>query len=90
MTIAVIVNSFKGNSLINILDGFIRLYDSDKAIGVNILENCPDCVGLFLGLFRKRDKTWFFEVIKEPIKGTIATDSVNDVKTLLNKYELKI
>ena len=90
MTIAVVVNSFKGNSLINILDGFIRLYDSDKPIGVNILENCPDCVGLFLGLFRKRDKTWFFEAIKEPIKGTIATDSVNDVKALLNKYELKI
>ena len=90
MTIAVVVNSFKGNSLINILDGFIRLYDNDKPIGVNILENCPDCVGLFLGLFRKRDKTWFFEAIKEPIKGTIATDSVNDVKALLNKYELKI
>ena len=90
MTIAVIVNSFKGNSLINILDGFIRLYDNDKPIGVNILENCPDCVGLFLGLFRKQEKTWFFEAIKEPIKGTIAKDSVSDVKALLNKYELKI
>ena len=89
-TIAVIVNSFKGNSLINILDGFIRLYDNDKPIGVNILENCPDCVGLFLGLFRKQGKTWFFEAIKEPIKGTIAKDSVSDVKALLNKYELKI
>ena len=40
-------------------------------------------------MFRKRDKTWFFEAIKEPIKGTIATDSVNDVKALLNKYEFQ-
>ena len=89
-TIAVIINSFKGNSLINVKDGFIRLYDNDKPIGVNILDNCPDCVGLFLGLFRKNEKTWFFEAIKEPIKGTIAKDSVSDVKDLLSKYELKI
>ena len=87
-TMAVIINSFKGNSLINILDGFIRLYDDDKPIGVNILENCPDCVGLFLGLFRRKDGNWYFQAIKEPIKGTIAEDSVNDVKALLNSYNL--
>ena len=85
---AVIINSFKGNSLINILDGFIRLYDDDKPIGVNILENCPDCVGLFLGLFRRKDGNWYFQAIKEPIKGTIAKESVNDVKKLLTNYEL--
>ena len=85
---AVIINSFKGNSLINILDGFIRLYDDDKPIGVNILENCPDCVGLFMGIFRRKDKKWYFQAIKEPIKGTIAEDSVNDVKALLNSYNL--
>ena len=87
--IAVIVNSFKGNSLVNIIDGFIRIYDSDRPIGVNILENCPDCVGLFLGLFRKKEKIWYFQACKESIKGTIAKDSVNDVKALLNNYELK-
>ena len=87
-TIAVIINSFKGNSLINILDGFIRLYDNKKPIGVNILDNCPDCVGLFLGLFRRNDKEWFFQAIREPIKGTIANDSVNDVIKLLGSYEL--
>ena len=87
VTLAVIINSFKGNSLINVTDGFIRLYDNDRPIGVNLLENCPDCVGLFLGIFRKKEKTWYFEAIKEPIKGTIAKDSVNDVKALLNKYE---
>ena len=61
-----------------------------KPIGVNILDNCPDCVGLFLGLFRRNDKEWYFQAIREPIKGTIAKDSVNDVKALLNNYELKI
>ena len=90
VTIAVIVNSFKGNSMINIIDGFIRLYDSDRPLGVNILENCPDCVGLFLGLFRKKEKSWYFAAVKESIAGTIAKDSVNDVKDLLNNYELKI
>ena len=89
-TIAVIINSFKGNSLINILDGFIRIYDNYKPIGVNVLDNCPDCVGLFIGIFRKNDKTWYFQAVKEPIKGTIANDSVYDVKKLLNSYELKV
>ena len=88
--IAVIINSFKGNSLINIKDAFIRLYDSDLPIGISILEEVPDCLGLFLGLFRKENKTWYFEALKEPIKGTIAPDSVNDVQSLLNKYLLKI
>ena len=87
-TLAVIINSFKGNSLINILDGFIRLYDNDRPIGVNILDNCPDCVGLFMGIFRRKDKKWYFQAIKEPIKGTIAKESVNDVKKLLTNYEL--
>ena len=61
-----------------------------KPIGVNILDNCPDCVGLFLGIFRNEDKTWYFQAIKEPIKGTIANDSVNDVRKLLSSHELKI
>ena len=89
-TMAVIINSFKGNNLINIKEGFIRLYDNDRPIGVNLLENCPDCVGLFLGLFKRNDKTWYFQAIKEPINGTIARDSVNDVKKLLTDYELRI
>ena len=88
--IAVIINSFKGNSIINVKDAFIRLYDSDLPIGISILEEVPDCVGLFLGLFRKENKFWYFEAVKEPIKGTIATDSVNDVQFLLNKYLLKV
>ena len=89
-TMAVIINSFKGNNLINIKEGFISLYDNDRPIGVNLLENCPDCVGLFLGLFKRNDKTWYFQAIKEPINGTIARDSVNDVKKLLTDYELRI
>jgi hypothetical protein len=33
-TMAVIINSFKGNSMINVRDAFIRLYDRQKTIGV--------------------------------------------------------
>ena len=88
VTMAVIVNSFKGNSLINMLDGFIRLYDNYRPIGVNLLGNCPDTVGLFLGLFRRINTTWYFQAIKEPLRGTIAKDSVFYVKALLSKYEL--
>ena len=88
--IAVIINSFKGNSIINVKDAFIRLYDSDKPIGINILEEVPDCIGLFLGLFRKQNRNWYCEAVKEPIKGIIATESVNDVQALLDKYPLKV
>ena len=85
---AIIINSFKGNSLINLKNAFIRLYDKDKPIGINILEESLDSVGIFLGLFRKKGKEWYFEAIKEPVKGNIANESVNDVKILLNKYPL--
>ena len=87
---AVLINSFKGNSIINVKDAFIRLYDKDKPIGINILEECPDCIGLFIGLFRKNEKSWYFEAVKEPVKGIVAKESVNDVKALLNKFPLKI
>jgi len=90
VTIAVIINSFKGNSLINVKDGFIRLYDNDRPIGVNILDHLPDSVGLFYGLFRKNNRTWYFQPLKEPINGTIATDSIKYVKQLLNKYPLNL
>ena len=89
-TIAVLINSFKGNSIINVKDAFIRLYDKDKPIGINILEECPDCIGLFIGLFRKNEKTWYFAAVKEPVKGIVAKESVGDVKNLLDKFPLKI
>ena len=89
---AVVINSFKGNSLINILDAFIRLYDPKRPIGVHVLNGCPDCIGLCLGLFRKNINTgiWYFNAIKEIVHGIIVTESVNDVILLLNKYPLNV
>ena len=88
---AVVINSFKGNSLVNILDAFIRLYDTKTPIGVHVLNGCPDCIGLCLGLFRKDNNgIWYFTSIKEPIRGIVCTESVNDVIYLLDKYPLKI
>ena len=79
-TMAVVVNSFKGNSIVTIRDAFIRLYDQQKPIGVHVLNNCPDCIGLFFGIFRKNDQgVWHFTAIKELVNGIEAPQSVNDV-----------
>lgn len=90
-TMAVIINSFKGNSLVSILNAFIRLYDTQRPIGVHVLNNCPDCIGLFMGIFRKDNNgLWYFSAIKEIVSGIVCTQSVNDVKYLLDKYPLKV
>ena len=52
-TMAVVVNSFKGNTMVHILDAFIRIYDAQRPIGVHVLNKCPDCIGLCLGILEK-------------------------------------
>ena len=90
-TMAVIVNSFKGNSLISIMNAFIRLYDTQRPLGVHVLNNCPDCIGLCMGIFRKDDNgLWYFNSIKEIVTGIVCTQSINDVRFLLDKYPLKV
>ena len=90
-TMAVVINSFKGNSMNFVLNAFVRLYDTQKPIGVHILNNCPECVGLCMGLLRKdTDGVWYFCAIKDIVSGIVCTQSVNDVKYLLDKYPLKI
>ena len=90
-TMAVIVNSFKGNSLVNVMDAFIRLYDTQKPIGVHVFKKFPDCVGIFFGIFRKDMKgVWHFSAIREIVHGIVATQSANDVRLILDKYPLKI
>ena len=90
-TMTVIINSFKGNSLVNILDAFIRLYDTQKLLGVHILNDCPDSIGLCLGIFKKDDEGfWYFSSIKEIVSGNVCSESVNDVKNFLGKYLLKV
>ena len=88
---AVIINSFKGNSMMYVRDAFIRLYDNQAPIGVHILNGCPDTIGLFFGIFRKDDLgVWYFTAIKELVNGIEAPQSVNDVIQKLNKYPIKV
>ena len=89
-TMAVLINSFKENSLMNVKDAFIRLYDTQAPLGVHVLTGCPDCIGLCIGLFRKNPTTgiWCFAPIKEIVSGNECTKSIYDVVAILNKYPL--
>ena len=55
---------------------------TDSAFENVVRGGTDDSVGIFLGLFRRKGKEWYFEAIKEPVKGNIADESVNDVKIL--------
>ena len=87
---AVIINSFKGNSLVGIKNAFVRLFDQNKYIGVHVMDNCPDCTGLLMGVFRKDAKTgvWNFCPLKEIVSGIEAPQSVKDVSDHLAKHLL--
>ena len=90
-TMAVIINSFKENSLVNVFNAFIRLYDAQKPIGVHVFKDCPDCIGLCFGIFRKNiDGVWYFTAVREIVQGNESSKSVNDVLYILNSYPLKI
>lgn len=87
--IAIVVNSFKGNSLLGVKNGFIRVFDMRGPIGCHLIGQFLDCVGLLLGLFRKSSEgRWFFQVMIDPIRGVQATESVNDVRFLMANYPL--
>ena len=91
-TMVVVINSFKGNPLSGVMDAFIRLYDTTRPLGVTLLKNAPECVGLCFGIFRKHTTTgvWYFSAVKEIVQGIEAPQSVNDVVYLLGKYPLKV
>ena len=61
-SLAVTVNSYKGNSIIKAKSGFIRLYTNSNGIGKYILSRSKDCIGLLLGLFERDSSNlnrWF-------------------------------
>jgi stress response protein SCP2 len=90
-SMAVVINSFKGNSMVMIKNAFIRLYDMTRPIGVHVMNMLPDCVGLLFGIFRKDMKgVWHFTAVKEVVNGVSAPESVRDVALAMNKYPLKI
>ena len=90
-TMVVVINSFKGNSIAHVYDAFIRLYDNTHPLGVTLLNNAPDCIGLCFGIFRKHTVSglWYFCAVKEIVQGIEAPQSVRDVIYILSKYPLK-
>ena len=87
---AVVVNSFKGNSLVQVMDAFVRIYDTQRPIGVHVMNKCPDCVGLCFGIFRKgMDGFWSFCAVQDVVSGIECTQSVNDLKLILDKHPYK-
>jgi stress response protein SCP2 len=89
-SLAVIVNSFKGNDMRGIKSAFIRLFDDDKPIGCHVLGNGSETVGLLLGYFRRNyeNKKWSFQVMISPLPGTQAPESIEKLKSILDKYKL--
>ena len=89
-SLAVIVNSFKGNSMIGLRSAFIRLFDDDKPIGCHVLGEGTETVGLLLGYFRRDvvNKSWLFQVMIYPLPGTEAPESIEQLKTILARYKI--
>ena len=89
-SLAVIVNSFKGNSMIGLRSAFIRLFDDDKPIGCHVLGQGTETIGLLLGYFRRdvANRSWLFQVMIYPLPGTEATESIPQLKTILAKYRI--
>ena len=85
---AVIVNSFKGNSMIGLKSAFIRLYDETKLIGCHVIGQGTETTGLLLGLFRKdtAKNSWLFQVTISPLPGKEPPDSILTLKSILSKF----
>ncbi|MCQ2820865.1 MAG: TerD family protein [archaeon] len=89
MSMAVVLNSFKGNTLKGVKSGFIRLFDSNGPIGCYLIGEGKDSTGLLLGLFRRDISGRFlFQATIEPISGVTAPESANEVQCLLYNYQL--
>ena len=91
-SMAVVINSFKGNKLTGIRGGFIRLFYEKGPIGCHLLNEGRDCTGLLLGLFRKdlNNGNWYFQVMIDNINGIDANESIYDIINLLNNYMLNL
>ena len=91
-TMAVIVNSFKGNSMVGLKSAFIRLYDQSKLIGCHVLGQGTETTGLLLGLFRKDfvNNVWLFQVMISPLPGREAPDSIQQLRIILDKYKMPL
>ena len=91
-SLAVIVNSFKGNSMVGLRSAFIRLFDDNKLIGCHVLGQGTETVGLLLGYFRKDyvNNRWLFQVMISPLPGTQAPESIEQLRIILDKYKMPL
>ena len=91
-TLAVIVNSFKGNSMVGLRSAFIRLFDRDIPIGCHVLGQGTETIGLLLGLFRKDtvNNRRLFQVFIQPIPGNEAPQAIDTLKDILFKYKMPL
>jgi len=89
-SLAVIVNSFKGNSMIGLRSAFIRLFDNDKPIGCPVLREGTETIVLLLGYFRRdvANNSWLFQVMIRPLSGTEAAESIQELKSILARYKI--
>ena len=88
--LAVIVNSFKGNSMVGLRSAFIRLFDRDKPIGCHILGQGIETVGLLLGIFKRlpSQNIWNFQVMISPLNSNEAPNSIEELRVLMHNYNI--
>ena len=86
-SLAVIVNSFKGNSMVGVKSGYIRLFDEKNLIGCHTLGQGSEVTGLLLGYFRRNynNNSWSFQIIVSPIPGREPHESIEELKRVLNQ-----
>ena len=86
-SLAVIVNSFKGNSMIGVKSGYIRLFDEKNLIGCHTLGQGTEVTGLLLGCFRRNynNNSWSFQIFTSPIPGREPHESIEQLKIVLNQ-----
>ena len=89
-SLAVIVNSFKGNSMIGVKSGYIRLFDEKNLIGCHTLGQGTEVTGLLLGIFRRNynNNSWSFQIFVSPIPGREPHESIEELKIVLNQNKL--
>ena len=91
-SLAVIVNSFKGNSMIGVKSGYIRLFDEKNLIGCHTLGQGTEVTGLLLGFFKRNynNNSWSFQIFISPITGREPHETIEELKLVLNQNKLQM
>ena len=82
-TFTVQLNSYNGNSLKDVKSAYIRLSGDSEVIGSYSITQAGDNLGLLIGVFRKLENGWYFTPINRVIPGTVVTESVETIQSIL-------